>query len=70
MGKSSGIREQRQRREISRRRLRLYRPLLRYSNSRDAWVLIGIGGRHGPVYKVAVAAVPVEPGVSQDPPAT
>ena len=30
---------------------RLIRPALRYSASRDAYVLRGVGGRHGPVLR-------------------
>jgi len=41
----------RQRRYVSSTWLTLLGPLLRYSASRDAYVLSGIGGRVGPVLR-------------------
>ena len=41
----------RPRRRISRTRLRLLKPLVRYSYARDAYVLRGIGRHVGPVYR-------------------
>ncbi|WP_372792157.1 hypothetical protein [Paraconexibacter sp.] len=44
----------RHRTPISRWRLALLRPILRYSYSRDAYVLRVIGNSRGPVYQVRV----------------
>jgi hypothetical protein len=43
---------QRPRHYVSARRLTLFRPFLRYSSSRRAFVLRVIGGRVGPVLRV------------------
>lgn len=41
----------RPRRYISRHLLMLLTPVMRYSSSRDAYVLRGVGGRMGPVVR-------------------
>lgn len=43
-------RTQRPRRTIAAWQLTLLKPVLRYSTSRDAWVLRGIGNTRGPVF--------------------
>jgi hypothetical protein len=43
--------EQRPRRYIARHWLVLLKPVLRYSATRDAWVLRAIGGSTGPVVR-------------------
>lgn len=45
------VRAQRPRHYVSRVTLALLRPLLRYSRSRDAYVLRGIGNTRGPVLR-------------------
>jgi len=45
------VRTRRRRRYVSRFILLLLWPLLRYSSSRDAYVLRVIGGRRGPVLR-------------------
>jgi hypothetical protein len=45
------MRTQRPRREVSPGLTTVLRPLFRYSYSRDAYVLRGIGGKHGPVLR-------------------
>ncbi len=41
----------RARKPISRTKLALLRPFLRYSQGRDAYVLRGVGNSYGPVFK-------------------
>lgn len=48
------IRPQRPRKDVSRTKLTLLSPFFRYSLSRDAYVLRGIGQRHGPVLREEV----------------
>ena len=42
--------QQRRRRVVGRTTFALLRPFVRYSLSRDAYVLRGVGNRFGPVY--------------------
>jgi hypothetical protein len=44
-------RSPRPRREVSLTTLMLMKPLLRYSVTRRAYVLRGVGGRYGPVFR-------------------
>ena len=48
-------RQPRPRREISKPTLTLLRPFFRYSISRDAYVLRGVGNRVGPVLRLRAA---------------
>lgn len=50
----------RPRREVSAATLTLLRPVLRYSSSRDAYVLRGVGNRMGPVLRPRPPARPVD----------
>lgn len=45
----SSTRTQRPRHAISPTKLLFLKPFFRYSTTRDAWVLRGIGNTHGPV---------------------
>jgi hypothetical protein len=42
----------RARRDVSPITVAVLRPLLRFSPARDAWVLRGIGRKHGPILQV------------------
>jgi hypothetical protein len=53
----------RQRRQIGPGRLRLLRPVVRYSYSRDAYVLRAVGRHLGPVYRLDEPAPPVDPSI-------
>jgi len=53
MGKE---RQKRERRHISEARLKWLSPLVRYSYSREAFILRGVGEHIGPVYRVAAQA--------------
>jgi hypothetical protein len=44
-------RQPRPRHEVPRPVKPLLRPFFRYSYSRDAWVLLGVGSNHGPVIR-------------------
>jgi hypothetical protein len=50
-GLDSIMRTRRPRRYVARHWLLLVRPLLRYSRGRDAFVLVLVGGRFGPVVR-------------------
>jgi hypothetical protein len=50
----------RPRRGVTPRRLRFLRPFVRYSRSRDAFVLRIIGNRWGPVWRITLSGEPPE----------
>ena len=55
----------RPRREVAPRTVTLLTPLFRYSYSRDAYILRGIGGKRGPVLRVQTTR-PVPAGTDRD----
>lgn len=52
----------RPRRDVSATTLAVLRPVLRYSTSRDAYVLRGVGNRMGPVLRARLPAASQAPG--------
>ena len=59
----------RPRRELHPVAFSLLRPLLTFSYERDAWILVGVGERLGPVVRRRGQEVPAG-GSSQQPPST